>query len=184
MALTWGIILLLFGTLAPGNLRADGGTLRVANVPMGTYRVNVFTAPTPIPPDSVDVSVLATFERGRGVATGLEIMVTGRRVDGTGSPVRHAATREEAQDPRYYAAKFALGSVGEWEITVEVTGPEGSGEVAFLVTVQEPGLLQNPFMILGLALLPLLLVGLWLRTSAREQSSAQSVNPRSNHPEG
>ena len=56
-------------------LAADGGTLRVANVPMGAYRVNVFTDPTPIPPDSIDVSALVTFERGRGVATGLEIEV-------------------------------------------------------------------------------------------------------------
>ena len=40
-------------------------------------------------------------------------------------------TREQAQDPRYYAAKFALGSVGEWEILVRVRGPEGEGEVSF-----------------------------------------------------
>ncbi|NNM06935.1 MAG: hypothetical protein HKO65_17695, partial [Gemmatimonadetes bacterium] len=38
-------------------LLADGGTLRVANVPMGAYRINVYTDPTPITPDSIDVSI-------------------------------------------------------------------------------------------------------------------------------
>jgi hypothetical protein len=145
---------------------ADGGTLRVANVPMGAYRVSVFTAPTPISPDSIDVSVLATLERGRGVAQGLEIMVVGRPLGRPGESVSQAATREQATDPRYYAAKFALGSVGAWEIIVQVKGPLGAGELSFQVTVQEPGLLDSPFLILGLALVPLLLVGWWLRKSA------------------
>jgi hypothetical protein len=155
-----------------GILQADGGTLRVANVPMGAYRVNVFTDPTPIPPDSIDVSVLITFERGRGVATGLEVEVVGRRVDGTGGEIRYPATREQAVDPRYYAAKFALGSEGLWELRVRVSGPEGEGETSFQVTVQAPGLLGNPFLILALALLPLLLVGWWWKGT-----SSPSIHP-------
>jgi len=154
---------LALGVAMPGTLWADGGTLRVANVPMGSYRVNVFTDPTPIPPDSIDVSVLVTFERGRGIATGLVIHVLGRRVDGTGQEVEHPATRAQAEDPRYYAAKFALGSEGLWEIRVRVSGPEGEGQVVFQVEVQELGLLGNPFLIITVALLPLLLVGWWLK---------------------
>ena len=171
-------VLSLFGSLltAPDSLWADGGTLRVANVPMGAYRVNVFTDPTPIPPDSIDVSVLITFERGRGVATGLDIQVLGRRVDGAGEEVEHAATREQAQDPRYYAAKFALGSEGLWEIRVRVKGPEGEGETAFQVNVQEPGFLRNPYLILTLAFLPLLLVGYWFRKT-RNDPSAEGAPP-------
>ena len=155
------VVGLLLGVTTP--LAADGGTLRVANVPMGAYRVNVFTDPTPISPDSIDVSVLVTFERGRGVARGLEIEVVCRPLDHTAPPVRRMATREQAEDPRYYAAKFALGSPGEWEIQLRVVGPEGEGEVSFEVRVQEPGLLDNPYLILAAALLPLVLVGWWLR---------------------
>jgi hypothetical protein len=158
----------------PRILQADGGTLRVANVHMGAYRVNVFTDPTPIPPDSIDVSVLVTFERGRPVATGLEIEVVGRRLDGTGGEIRHSATRDQAVDPRYYAAKFALGSEGLWELRVSVKGPDGEGEAAFQVTVQEPGLPGNPYLILTVALLPLLLVGWWLKRT----------NSPSSHPGG
>jgi hypothetical protein len=161
--LAWALVALVF--FFPTLLLADGGTLRVANVPMGAYRINVFTDPTPIPPDSIDVSILATFERGRGVAVGLEIEVEATRLDGSGATLRHSATRDQADDPRYYAAKFSLGQVGAWRIRVRVRGEEGEGEVFFDVEVQEPGLFQNPFTILFLALLPLALVGFWLKAS-------------------
>jgi hypothetical protein len=146
-------------------LRADGGTLRAANVPVGAYRVSVFTAPTPIPPDSIDVSMLVT-ERGRGLVPDLEIVVTAHPLGQPGRSTSHPATRDQATDSRYYAAKFALGSEGPWEIVVQVRGPRGEGEVRFEVMVQNPGPLGSPFMILGLALLPLLLVGWWLKRSA------------------
>lgn len=158
-----GSILVLVPT---GPLRADGGTLRISNAPMGAYRVNVFTDPTPVPPDTIDVSILATFERGRGVALGLEILVTGRRLDGVGPEVSKSATRDQAEDPRYYSAKFALGSVGDWEIQVSLVGPEGEGSVSFQISVQESGPFGNPVLLLGLAFLPLLLVGWWLRKSS------------------
>jgi hypothetical protein len=157
-----GVVL---SNLFPRLLLADGGTLRVSNVPMGAYRVYVFTDPTPIPPDTLDVSVLVTFERGRGLATGLEILVVGRRLDAPGPEVTRAATREQADDPRYYAAHFSLGSEGSWELEVRLRGPEGEGEVRFKVEVLEPGLGDSPFFILGLAVVPLILVGWWLRRS-------------------
>jgi len=185
-------VLLLTGTvlagaalLSPGSgpLQADGGTLRVANVPMGAYRVNIYTEPTPVPPDTIDVSLLVTFERGRGVATGLQIWITARALDGPRETnrateadpplLRRQATREQATDPRFYSAKFALGRVGPWEITASVEGPEGSGEVSFRIAVQERGVFQNPLLILALALLPLLLVGWWLKRSGSGQPPPQ-----------
>jgi len=187
-----GLGALVAALVLPGStnyLRADGGTLRVANVPMGAYRVNVYTDPTPITPDSIDVSVLATFERGRGIARGLEIEVQARLVGPGGvgvrptaeglqtTEIRRQATRDQAEDPRFYAAKFALGMEGDWEITVAVEGPEGAGEVSFEVEVREAGLFGNPYLILFLSLLPLGLVGLWLRRTA-------PPNSPSNRPEG
>ena len=173
-----GLLSLLMAGLGPRDLQADGGTLRVANAVMGAYRVSVFTAPTPITPDSVDISVLATFERGRGVARELEILVVATLLDGSGTEIRHPATREQADDPRYYAAKFSPGALGEWEVLVRVRGPEGEGETSFRVEVREPGIFQNPVLILVVAFLPLLLAGTWLRMSSRPSS----LSPRSNHP--
>jgi hypothetical protein len=151
---------------------------------MGAYRVNVYTAPTPIRPDSIDVSLLVTFERGRGVALGLDIEVVARRVDGMGAEIRHRASREEADDPRFYAAKFAPGSEGEWEITVRVEGPEGSGEVAFQVSVQEAGPFGNPYVILLVAFLPLALVGWWLKGSRGSREPDPAPSSPSSRPGG
>ena len=47
---------------------------------------------------------------------------------------------------------------------MRVYGPEGEGEVSFEVRVQEPGFLDNPYLILVAALLPLVLVGWWLKS--------------------
>jgi hypothetical protein len=181
-----GIVATGFLLAYPASLPADGGTLRVSNVPMGAYRVNVFTDPTPSPPDTIDVSVLVTFERGRGVARDLDIEVICNPVDGDGPTLRRTATREQAEDPRFYAAKFALGSVGEWEVRVRVAGREGEGEVSFQVTVQEPGLFANPFLILAVALAPLLLVGWWLRRGggAAAPGAPEGFSSPSSRPEG
>jgi len=165
-------------TQTPKPLLADGGTLRVSNVPMGAYRVNVFTDPTPIPPDTIDVSVLVTFERGRGMAQGLEIVVAGRPLGTIDWVISHPATREQAEDPRYYAAKFALGSEGEWELKVGLKGPEGEGEVRFRIVVQEPGLMDNPFLILGLAFVPLVLIGWWLKRTGGAAASISDPTPQ------
>ncbi len=170
-----GALPLLAALALPSPLHCDGGTLRVANVPMGAYRVNIFTDPTPITPDTIDVSVLATFERGRGVATGLEVMVAARRTEGPGGWIRHPATREQATDPRYYSAKFSLGSVGDWQVVVTLKGPEGEGEVTFQVQVRRPGPFSNPVLILAAALLPLLLVGWWLRAGSRPPGPASEA---------
>jgi hypothetical protein len=152
------------------------------NIPIGAYRVSVFTDPTPIPPDTIDVSVLVTFERGRGLVPGLTIEVEGRPLEGTGSVIRHPATKEQADDPRYYAAKFALGAVGDYEMVVTVRGSEGEGEVRFPLTVQEPGLLANPFLIITVALLPLLLVGWWLRRTGSSPPTPLEISSPSSHP--
>ncbi len=156
---------LVLSLLLPDPAGGDGGTLRVGNHPMGAYRINVYTDPTPVPPDTIDISILATYDRGRGVAQGLEIVVEARPLDFQGPTVTWKATRDQADDPRFYAAKFALGRIGLWEVLVRVRGPEGEGEVSFQLKAQEPGVFQNPYLILVLALAPLLLVGWWLRSS-------------------
>jgi hypothetical protein len=161
---------LLLGVAVNEPALADGGTLRISNVPMGAYRISVYTDPTPIPPDYIDISVLATFERGRGVAPDLEIQVVARLLEEESPPFSHPATRAQADDPRFYAAKFSLGRVGRWEILVQVKGPEGEGEARFEVTVTERGPLDDPYVIIGLALLPLVLVGWWLKKSGRNPS--------------
>jgi hypothetical protein len=192
------VALLLVGGVAhaPGLLWANGGTLRLANVPMGEYRVSVFTDPTPVRPDSLDVSLLIVNAGTGEVVEGLDVRVRTRLLEprhgghgeeaaghdagAEGTPhfprgEERAATREAADDPRYYATKFALGAEGRWELTVVVEGPAGSGEASFEVTAREAGILGNPLVLILLALLPLVLVGAWIARSGGEETKGESA---------
>jgi hypothetical protein len=156
------LVLLGSGTLLALPLLGNGGTLRLANVEMGNYLVSAFTDPTPVRPDSLDVSVLV-LERGiQGVPEGLDVRISARHVDGKVPPQEEVATRETADDPRYYAAKFTLGAPGTWELTLRVRGEQGEGEASFTISARDPGLLGNPWILLLMGLLPLGVLGVWL----------------------
>lgn len=165
------VLALLVGL--PTTVLANGGTLRLANVVMGDYRVSVFTDPTPVRPDSLDVSVLILQEGVDGVPDGVDVQVTTELLEHHGDhaldlPERAMlgqtlpATREQADDPRYYAAKFALGAEGRWRITVSVQGEAGEGEASFEVTARQRGPLGHPAVVITLALLPLLGAAWWV----------------------
>lgn len=187
----WRVVLPIVALLAglsvvAGELKANGGTLRLANVSMGAYQVSVFTDPTPVRPDSLDVSVLIIQPGLEGVPEGIRVTVTtellepeprgqaeGKLQPGAGHTLR--ATREQADDPRYYATKFALGSPGLWKITVEVQGDAGAGAASFEVRAREVGLLGQPLILTLLTLLPLGLAWWFL---AREEEKPADSNAR------
>ncbi len=152
----------LFLALVPELVLANGGTLRVANVEMGGYRVSVFTDPTPVRPDTLDLSVLVTRAEDGRLAEGVRVHVRVAPVEGPGAAREWEATREWADDPRYHAAKFSLGEPGPWEFLVAVEGPEGQGETSFQLRAREWGLLANPVILLLLSLLPLAGFAWWL----------------------
>jgi len=156
------IVCLVVLVLAAGPLLANGGTLRVANVPMGDYLVSVFTDPTPVRPDSLDVSILILQDGFDGVPDGVEVQVRAASVEHPQMASTQRATREQADDSRYYAAKFGLGHPGSWSIEVEVRGDAGEGRTSFEVTAREAGLLGNPLVLILLSLLPLAVAGWWL----------------------
>jgi hypothetical protein len=166
-----GAAVLLALLAGPPAALGNGGALRVANVPMGEYRVSVFTDPTPVRPDSLDVSVLILHEGREGVAQGVAVWV-GAEAVGHDAPDSWArATREQADDPRYYSAKFALGGEGRWRITVELEGDHGQGSASFEVTAREPGPLSHPLVAMLLALLPLGVAGWWVLRDGDDEVS-------------
>ena len=176
LSILLGLTLLL---AIPGTLLANGGTLRLANVSMGEYRVSVFTDPTPVRPDSLDVSVLVIREGVDGVPDGLDVQVRTELLELGGDhvetqPLRVGAgetlqaTREQADDPRYYAAKFGLGAEGRWRITVSIRGDAGAGEASFEVVAREAGIFGQPLVLMILALLPLAGAGWWVMREPEE----------------
>ena len=170
--LTFALLLLV-----PATTLANGGRLRVAEAPVGDSRVSVFTSPTPVPPDTLDVSVLV-MEVGRSEPVeGLDVRVALTPIGHTAPSQTERATKEAADDPRYYAAEFHLGGAGLWDVAVYVAGPGGEGEVSFRIEAAEWGPLQNPLVVLVLSLLPLALLAWWLLRRRAPQPVTKPQDP-------
>jgi hypothetical protein len=151
------VVLLLLVVAAP--LLANGGTVRVSREVVGPYLVSVFTSPTPLRTGEVDVSVLVQ-DTVREAVLDVPVVVEARPVGFEAAPVRHEATRRQATNRLFKAAKFPITEPGDWDLAVRVGGEEG-GEVAFRVALTDPTILDRPYLLAALILLPLLVLG-WL----------------------
>jgi hypothetical protein len=150
---------LLFG-VSP--VLGNGGTLRVADVPIGGYQVSVFTDPTPARPDTLHVSVLVLRGGTGEVAEGVEVRIAARSMNPPVTLPALSAMRHESDDPRYYHNHFVLPHPGRWEISVAVSGDAGEGETRFELTAREEGPLDNPYVLVILSLIPLAATAWWL----------------------
>ena len=151
--------------LAGSPLLANGGTVRISRAPVGPWLVSVFSSPTPLRTGEVDVSVLV--QDSSDASLDLPVWVEARAV-GTGAdaaPIRRAATREQATNKLFKAAKFDVDAPGEWEFRIEVGA---AGAVSFQATLTEPTLMDRPYLLALLVLLPLGLVA-WLLLGRDEE---------------
>jgi hypothetical protein len=152
------VALLLLLAAAP--LLANGGTVRISREAVGPYLVSVFTSPTPLRTGEVDVSVLVQ-DTVREAVLDVPVMVEARPVGFDGAAVRYEATRRQATNRLFKAAKFPLTEAGDWELRVRVGDDEG-GEVSFRVELTDPTILDRPYVLAALILVPLLALGWFL----------------------
>lgn len=115
--------------------RANGGQVRVAAERAGPYEVTVFTSPVPLQAGEIDVSVLLQRPAAPEIVKDAQIEVVVTTAGGA-TVGRFPATREQATNKLYYAAKFPLEQPGRYRIAVEISGPEGSGAVGFEAPVE------------------------------------------------
>lgn len=167
-ALTLAALLLL--VIGPP-LLANGGTVRISREAVGTYLVSVFTSPTPLRTGEVDISVLVQ-DADRESVVDVPVWVEAVPVGINTTPVRHPATRQQATNKLFKAAKFDVTEPGEWEFVIRVGGDEG-GATTFGVTLTEPTLLDRPYLLAALVLLPLALLA-WLFLGREEPRPDQS----------
>lgn len=142
--------------LAAAPLLANGGTVRVSRAPVGPYFVSIFSSPTPLRTGEVDVSVLV--QDSADAALDLPVYVEAHPVGFDAEPVRQPATRQQATNKLFKAAKFDVTTPGEWEFRVGI-GPTGErAAVSFQATLTDPTLLDRPYLLALLVLLPLALL--------------------------
>ncbi len=166
-------VLLAFVALVTATpLMANGGTVRISRAPVGLYLVSVFTSPTPLRTGEVDVSVLVQDAEQERILD-VPIIVEAHPLDTEAAAVTHEATRQQATNKLFKAAKFDVLAEGEWEFSITVGGEEG-GTVSFQATLTDPTLLDRPYLLAALVLIPLALLG-WLLLGRDDEKDEAST---------
>lgn len=158
------------------SLHANGGTVRLSRAPLGPYLVTIYSSPTPLRTGEVDVSVLVQ-DADDAVLTPAVVVEARPLALGEGTsaqPIRREATRAQATNKLFQAAKFDVSEPGEWEFVVEVAE---AGSLSFTAAVAKTTLLDRPYLLALLVLLPLLVLG-WIalgRDDVEESRQRQSA---------
>jgi hypothetical protein len=123
----------LFGPAAP--VSADGGTVRLSEL-RGSYRITVFTAPTPLRAGNVDVSVLVQNADSGELADGVQVSIRAQALQGPQRAIEAAASHAKATNRLYQAAQLDLSEPGRWRIDVVIEGPRESVTTGFDVEAE------------------------------------------------
>ncbi|HKJ92018.1 MAG TPA: hypothetical protein VJ957_02565 [Longimicrobiales bacterium] len=154
--------------LAPPLLLADGGQVRVSQVPAGPFLVTVFTSPIPLRTGHIDVSVLLQDRETKDPVHDANITVTAEPMGHEGQGGTYPATRAQATNKLFQAAEFDIEGAGTWRFTVAARNGRGEGTVHFDVDVKKPGLLDRGVWVWVLLAIPIVIV-LWLLTRSDER---------------
>lgn len=156
---------LLFGIGFTTPVLANGGIVRISEAPVGPWFVTVYSSPTPLRTGEVDISTLV--QDSTDAIVDVPITVDATPVGFVAEPVQAAATRRQATNKLFKAAKFDIGVPGPWQFRVRVGSaatPEANGPggvVSFEAVVTKSTILDRPFLLTALIALPLLVLG-WL----------------------
>lgn len=153
-------------------LQANGGTVRISRAPVGPYLVTIYSSPTPLRTGEVDVSVLVqdSADAVLDVPVSVEAHPLALADGAGGEPVRLEATRRQATNKLFKAAKFDVAEPGDWEFRVRVAD---AGMLSFQATVARTTLLDRPWLLALLVLLPVGLVG-WLMLGRDDEDEPSS----------
>lgn len=133
------VLLLL---VAPVALAHGGGTLQLENAPAGPYVVSVWASPHPPQVGAYHVTV-SVARPGDGGGAGEPVLGADVAVrltpQGAGEALTARASNEAADNKLFYEADVELPAPGVYDVAVAVAGPDGRGETAFAIAVEEGG---------------------------------------------
>ena len=122
-------LLALLAAALPAPARAHGGGVpQVTAAPVGGYLLYVWTEPAaPRAGDTVHVTVAVTLPAQDGTETpvtdaAVQVQFT---PDGDGAAIDLEAAPGAAAGGVYYEADTVLPQSGDWQVRVDVSGPEG-----------------------------------------------------------
>jgi len=117
-------------------LRADGGVIRLSEQ-KGSYRITVFSAPTPLRAGPMDISVLVQDSATGELTSEVQVAIKTVRHDYPATKIHYSATREAATNKLYYAANLDLPGAGWYSFDVSIEGALGEANVRFEVEAAE-----------------------------------------------
>ncbi|MBW7881535.1 MAG: hypothetical protein H3C34_02660 [Caldilineaceae bacterium] len=134
-------ILLLVLLAMPASLWAHGGgTPQLTDVTAGPYRLFAWTNPEPWRVGEVHLTVAVTLPTAEGSAVPVsdaQVQVTLQPLAGQQAETLILAGREQGgAGAGFYEADADLPAAGPWEVEIQVSGPDGSGDARFTIEAQ------------------------------------------------
>jgi|Deesub1362A_J573_1020465.scaffolds.fasta_scaffold05903_2 hypothetical protein len=170
------VILSALALIPPGAVLADGPgggrKIRLDNEPAGPYRLRVTTSPAPPRVDNLYLEIRVMDRASGRIVTDAQVQVIAVHQEGLGSQISAPAVHDIAPIPDEYAVHLAVDAPGVWQITVQVQGPAGRGEVKFLERVAGQSSLA-PLLSIGVpaaGLGALVAAFLWLQRRSTSQA--------------
>ncbi|MDP7069895.1 MAG: hypothetical protein QF561_00930 [Phycisphaerales bacterium] len=115
--------------------RADSGLVRLSET-CGPWKVTVMTDPTPVRQGPIDIAVMVQDAHSGAPELEVSVELTLLHVD-SGTRVKTAATRPQADNRLLHAAKFILPSAGAWEVHTDVASETTEASVAWSFSAAE-----------------------------------------------
>ena len=131
-----------------------GGLLQIASEPTGPFFVSVWTSPTRLEAENIAHITVGVAGKDESPILDASVLVQLTSLE-TGEVWAAAATTEQATNKLFYETDMRLGADGRYNMTVEVEGTEGVGEVSFALEILPKG--NNNWFLLGFIGLGLIL---------------------------
>jgi hypothetical protein len=136
---------------------ANGGTVRISSAPVGPWFVTVYSSPTPLRTGEVDISALV--QDSADAVLDVTVAVHAEALDTVADAIIAPATRAQATNKLFKAAKFDIEVPGRWRFRVRVGGVDGvGGEVGFEADVVRRSILDRPLLMAFLVVLPIVVL--------------------------
>ncbi|NJN82761.1 MAG: hypothetical protein HC802_11110 [Caldilineaceae bacterium] len=182
-------------TTLPSHVEAHGGgTPQLTDVPVGGYRLFLWTQPEPWRAGEVHVSMIVTLPAettagsndnamaNRQLATAVSdvaVKVHFAPIDNPTEAITVIAEPQDLLNNVSFEADVELPAAGRWEMTVTLEGPEGSGSAQFGADVLASRSISWPAAGLVLLVLVALLagVGFWSRRRKAPMSTQRTRRP-------
>lgn len=165
--LHWWLLLLL-AISWPASATAHGsGTPRLVNVLAGPYRLWVWSLPDPIRVGethfivAVEESTAPAAQPLTPAAIAVQITISARNQ--AQAPFTLATSKQDRFLQTYYETDFPMPAVGEWQATVQVSGPAGVGSATFAFASLPPQQVNWELVIGGGIMLLALILGARLK---------------------